>query len=453
MPTLTRRHKGRMATFACVWLVLHPFAAAAQNPTPFVGPLLPVDTLVARPAAWQPAPQPKPSVRDSFASERLFKGESCLMPHPDAVFAALPARLQTLSGREMLGQLLVVNFSGKSADNAGVVDAVNALARSEIGGVLYFRHNIGSAEDVKAVNARFQTAHPDIPAMISVDQEGGAVTRLKPTEGVPATPSAEAVAAGSLLDAERAYGAMATALADLGFSANFGPVVDLKVNPDNPVIARFGRSYGADPETVHAYARTFIDAHHDAGVATALKHFPGHGSSRDDSHDAAIDLNPTWSRTELIPFRDLIDERAPTMVMIGHLTRDELSGPDGLPASLSPVAIRNFLRNTLCFDGIVVSDDLAMEAITSRWSAAEAIELMIRAGGDIALLSLTGNPQAKVAEILDTLTARAEQDDIFARQIRHAYARVITKKLKMDEARHAARLGADARARRFVQIR
>lgn len=409
--------------------------AGAQVRIPFP----PVDTLVERPSGWQPVPPTKPSVAASFAGTKSFAGRTCLTADPEAKFRALPPALRTLSNREMLGQLLVVSFSGKTVDDAGVRATARAIARSDIGGVLYFRHNVGTAEDVRAVNHLFQSANPFLPAMIAVDQEGGTVMRIKPSEGAPSTPSAETIAAGSLSAALDAYGDMADALADLGFTVNFGPVVDLLVNEDNPVIARFGRSYGADPDKVRRYANTFIRAHHDAGIATALKHFPGHGSSTADSHERAINLDPTWSRTELIPFRDLIDDRAASMVMVGHLERQGLSGPGGLPASLSPIAIREFLRETLCFDGIVVSDDLAMQAVSSSWDAAEAVQLMIEAGGDIALLSLAGDPIAGVERILDTLAARADEDPPFADQVRHAFARVVTQKLEMADLRAAAR--------------
>lgn len=451
--TASGRHPRRARAGLCVFA----FAVAALASAPVRAevriPRPPVDVLVERPSGWSAVPRAKPSVAQSFARTKVFDGRTCMLTEPEATFAALSGELKSLSIRQMLGQLLVVSFSGRTADSPGVVATAEALAMSEIGGVLYFRHNVGSARDVSAINERLQAANPLIPAMIAVDQEGGAVKRVKASEGAPDTPSARDLAAGPLSEALRAYEAMAQALSDLGFTVNFGPVVDLEVNPDNPVIARFGRSYGADPATVRRYARTFIKAHHSAGVATALKHFPGHGSSRDDSHEGAIDLNPTWSRTELIPFRDLIDDRAATMVMVGHLELDGLSGPKALPASLSPNAIRGFLRETLCFGGLVVSDDLSMDAVSAHWDATEAVHLMIKAGGDIALLSLAGDPHAGVRQILDTLAARAQEDPYFADQIRHAFARVVTHKLAMDDLRREAVNGSAPHSQRVAEIR
>ncbi|MEM6761727.1 MAG: glycoside hydrolase family 3 N-terminal domain-containing protein [Pseudomonadota bacterium] len=358
----------------------------------------------------------------------------CEAPHPELAWARLPRPLRELSLREMIGQLLVVSYSGTKPTSKGVETARLALRRSEIGGVLTFRHNIASADDIRAINRLFADAHTLLPALVAVDQEGGAVMRVKPSEGGPATPSARDVAKGSLDEAAEAYAAMAKTLADLGFTANFGPVVDLEVNPANPVIARFGRAYSASVDVVVRYAKTFIDAHMDAGVATAVKHFPGHGSSTEDSHDRAIDLTATWSRQELLPFQQLIERDLVDMVMVGHLELDGVSGPGELPASLSPIAINGLLRETLCFGGVVVSDDLAMDAVESRWGSPEAARLMIEAGGDIALVSLpAGKGMELVREITEHLVAQAEQSEEFADKIRQAFARVVNHKLDVSE--------------------
>ncbi|MEM8664692.1 MAG: glycoside hydrolase family 3 N-terminal domain-containing protein [Pseudomonadota bacterium] len=381
----------------------------------------PLDGLIQRPDGYEARPAPKPD-----EPEALHSAGSCELSDPLLNWSALPRHLRAVPLHKKIGQLLVVSYSGKTPDARGVAIAREALENSEIGGLLTFRHNIGSASDVRAINEVFASAHPYLPAIVAVDQEGGAVMRVKPSEGGPPTPSARDVAKGSADDAADTYRAMAEALADLGFTVNFGPVVDLEVNPKNPVIARFGRAFGAEPETVLAFARAFIDAHHDAGVATALKHFPGHGSSRADSHEGAIDLTPTWSREELIPFERLIEEGRSDMVMIGHLELDGVSGPDDLPASLSPIAIDGVLRRGLCFEGLVVSDDLAMDAIENRWGSPEATRLMIEAGGDIALVSLpAGKGMELVREITDYLVEAAEASPDLRRKIEEAYVRIV----------------------------
>jgi len=392
-------------------------------------------------AAQDEVPLPPELPPTVTLARALSQARTCPPDQPTVAWARLPRTLRTVPLRQMIGQLLVVSYVGTGPDSTGVESVRQALRRSRVGGVLTFRHNIASADAIRAVNARFADAHPVLPAMIAIDQEGGAVMRVKPSEGAPATPSAADIARRPLQEAEAAYAAMAKTLADLGFTANFGPVVDLAVNPENPVIARFGRSYGASVDTVVRYAQTFIEAHRAAGVATALKHFPGHGSSSADSHDSAIDLSPTWSEDELEPFRRLIDRGAGDMVMIGHLELDGMSGPGPLPASLSPVAITEVLRGELCFDGLVVSDDLGMEAIESRWGSAEAARLLVEAGGDLALLALPAeNGMAIVGEIIDHLEAAAADSPEFAEKIRRAYTRVVHHKLDIAAIRaaHAA---------------
>lgn len=409
-------------------------AARAQA----VVPPPPLEDLVVRPDGWQALPRRAPTIAETFAG-------GCVAPDPELEWARLPRPLREVPLEAMIGQLLVVSFSGKAPDDAGVRAARAAIAASRIGGVLFFRHNIGSADEVRAVNAAFADARPfratghGLLPLLAVDQEGGAVMRLKATEGAPATPSARELAAASPEEAKAAYAQMAKNLAELGFTANFGPVVDLEVNSGNPVIAQFGRSYGADPAKVVEFAAAFVAAHRAAGVATALKHFPGHGSSTDDSHEGAIDLGPTWRRAEMVPFRDLVRTEAADMVMAGHLTLAGVTGDDGLPASISPAAIGGFLRETLCYGGIVVSDDLAMDAIARKWTAVEATRLMVEAGGDVALLSLpAGTGLELIEEIVASLTQEARRSQAFADKVRHAYARLAHHKLNMADGRPGA---------------
>ncbi len=396
---------------------------------------------IERPAEWQALPLAKPTLKETFTSR-------CTLPDPELAWFRLPPELRSLPMEAMIGQLLVVSYGGSAPSDPGVRAARKALAESRIGGVLTFRHNIASARDIAAVNAVFAEANELLPPIVAVDQEGGLVMRVKPSEGAPDTPSAADVASASPSDARATYSEMARALAELGFTANFGPVVDLAINPDNPVIARFGRSYGEDPATVTRYATTFAETHREAGVGTALKHFPGHGSSTDDSHKGAIDLTATWQRSEMVPFRDMIADDEADMIMAGHLTLDGLTA-DGLPASLSGAAIDGFLRETLCFGGVVVSDDLAMEAISSKWDALEAVTMMVEAGGDIALLSLaSGQGYEVIDQIITALADRAAESPAFANRIRRAYARIVNLKLDLAEQRTSATAPIDTAALR-----
>ena len=154
-----------------------------------------------------------------------------------------------------------------------------------------------------------------------------------------------------------------------GFNVNFGPVVDLSVNPWNTVIARRKRSYGADPDTVTSLARSFIAAHREANVVTVAKHFPGHGSSWSDSHKALPDISRSWRESELEPYVALSHDGLLDMVMVGHLYHPRFSDGEKLPSSLSANAIRALRADGyIGFHGVVVSDDMEMGAVRERYS-------------------------------------------------------------------------------------
>ena len=178
---------------------------------------------------------------------------------------------------------------------------------------------------------------------------------------------------------------MARSLAVLGINTNFAPVLDLNVNPSNPVIGKIGRSFSADPAVVTRHAGLFIRAFHDFGLLSAVKHFPGHGSSRDDSHEGFVDVSDTGSKKELEPFTALIREGLCDMVMTAHIYNRALDAE--YPATLSASTIDGLLRTQLGFEGVVVTDDLMMKAITDHYGLESAIERAVLAGADILLFA------------------------------------------------------------------
>lgn len=333
------------------------------------------------------------------------------------------------SVEEMVGQLLVVGFTGKTPSSASATAVRKEIAEGRVGGVLFLRHNIGSAADVKALTAGFASAGTP-PPLLMIDQEGGLVSRLSAKIGFPATPSAEAVAHANSPEAARAvYGKMAQALKAWGFNVNLAPIADVAVNPNNPVIAKAGRAYSADPQVVAAYDRAFVTAHRAAGVAPTLKHFPGHGSSASDSHNGAVDITRTWSEAELIPYRELIDAGLVDIIMIGHLRLDRHGTGSTLPASISPDIVAGMLRSELCFNGVVMTDDLIMRAIRNRMSASDAVIAALKAGNDLIVVSgdsSTGPdfPQ----EVAAAVAAEAANDPAFRQSIAASYGRVMALK-------------------------
>ncbi|WIY51674.1 glycoside hydrolase family 3 N-terminal domain-containing protein [Devosia sp. YIM 151766] len=344
-----------------------------------------------------------------------------------------PAAAATLE--QMAGQMIVVGFEGDGADDDGVEAVTAELAAGRLGGVMYLKKNVADLASVREMNARFRAAAPDLPAFITLDQEGGSVERLTRDVGFKEIPNAASIAANhSPLAAERIYGEMARAIAAEGFTVNFGPVADLGSNPDNQIIARFGRAFSAEADIVAAYDEAFIRAHHHAGLITALKHFPGHGSSTADSHEGFVNITRTWKPEELEPYRTLIGAGLVDMVMVGHLYHADYAEGDGeTPSSLSPRWIDGVLRDELGFDGVVISDDLEMAAIRDHFTLEETVTRAVRAGMDVLLFSNTAKYRPGLSgEVLDILLAEAEADPAFAARIEESYGRIVALKARIE---------------------
>ncbi|SMQ66997.1 beta-N-acetylhexosaminidase [Devosia lucknowensis] len=351
-----------------------------------------------------------------------------------ALIAAVPAA-HAQSLEQMAGQMIVVGFEGNSPDDSGVESVREDLAAGRLGGVMYLKKNVASLSTVREMNVQFRAAAPDLLPFITLDQEGGAVERLTKDVGFKEIPNAATVAQRNSPEKAKAiYAAMAEGIAAEGFSVNFGPVADLNTNPDNQIIARFGRSYSADPAVVTAYDAAFIEAHRAAGLATALKHFPGHGSSTADSHEGFVDITASWDAAELEPYRALIADGLADMVMVGHLYHADYADGDGeTPSSLSPRWIDGVLREDLGFDGVVISDDLEMGAIRDHFTLEQTVTRAVRAGMDILLFSNTADYRPGLSdEILAILLAEAEADPEFAARIEESYGRIVALKARLD---------------------
>jgi len=333
---------------------------------------------------------------------------------------------------EMIGQMLIVGFDGTRPQQKWPRKLGALLAKGHIGGVIFLKRNLSNAPNARALTRFFSQSASRHPAFIAVDQEGGSVQRLAGNVGLKRINSAQRVAAK--LGPEQAYDYyrnVARQLSQFGFNVNFGPVLDLNTNPQNPIIGRIGRSYSRDPEIVARYGAAFVRAHQAEGVITALKHFPGHGSSRKDSHLGFVDISETWQEQELVPFARLIADGLADMVMIGHLHlgRYQSRGDERLPATLSRVLLGDVLRGQLKFDGVVVSDDMEMGAIRKRYAPGEALVRAIRAGNDLLILSgTTAGQTASPEHYIAAIKQAALEDPALKTQITQSYLRIVALK-------------------------
>jgi beta-N-acetylhexosaminidase len=325
-----------------------------------------------------------------------------------------------------IGQMLMMGFSGGVLSNTNPV--VDDIRDRHIGGVLLFDGNIQSSGQLKRLTADLQALSAPMPLFIAVDQEGGNVARLKPQNGFSPTVSQQYL--GNLDDlptTQRYAETTAATLAEHGININLAPVVDLNVNPANPVIGRYGRSFSADPAIVTTHSEQVIATHWAHRVYCTLKHFPGHGSSHADSHLGFVDVTGTWSRAELQPYAEILRMGLCDMVMTAHIYNAHLD-PD-LPATLSHKTITGLLRGELGFNGVVMTDDMQMKAITANYSFDTAIQLAVKAGVDIIMIGdnrLFGpNTTARAIAIIKQMVASGA---IAPDRIDESYERIMTLK-------------------------
>lgn len=293
--------------------------------------------------------------------------------------------VEAMSLREAVGQMFVVSIEGTQMNSY----TERAIRERDVGGVLLFGSNMRSEAQVRSLTGSMQSA-AEIPLLVAVDQEGGAVSNAPWVSPQPA--AAEVGARGDPAEARRIAREMGRELSAAGVNADFAPVVDTGGGA-----AIGSRSYGDDPTLVGRMGAAAIRGFREAGIMSAAKHFPNHGPATADSHTGrpivSHDLE-TVKSYDLPPFRDAVDAGAP-MVMVSHLVYPAMD-PD-LPASLSPAAMR-LLREELGFGGVIVTDDLSMEAATRGGSVSEAAVAAARAGADAMILSGTAADQAAAQE-------------------------------------------------------
>lgn len=347
-----------------------------------------------------------------------------------------------VSLRDKIGQMLIMGFDGKTVNGQSAI--IKAIDKDNIGGVLLFDYdyntktydkNIESPNQLKQLTSDLQSFttqlnlkhhRPQLPLLISVDYEGGQVNRLKEEYGFPPTLSAEKVGRRSASKAEQSAEAMAVTLNNAGINLDFAPVLDLNVNPDNPIIGKKERSFSADPLKAAQYAAIYSRHFINKKIQCAYKHFPGHGSSLADSHLGFVDVTETWQSYELDPYKNLLNHDSSCgVVMTAHIVNRQLD-ETGLPATLSHKILTGLLRKQLHFNGIIVSDDMHMKAITDNYTLDHALVLTINAGTDMLIF---GNNLAQKPEepekLIDIIEAKVLNGEISEERINQAYQRIM----------------------------
>lgn len=290
-----------------------------------------------------------------------------------------------------LGQLFIIGFSGCAIDSTSPI--ARDITERNLGGVILFdtilgnisgKGNIVSPAQLRTLTSKLQSLS-STTLLITIDQEGGKVRRLKEKHGFSHLPSAAEIGGFTgYQESKRWARTTGDMLAGAGINMNFAPVADVNSNPHNPIIGKIDRSFSADPTEVTKHCEIWLDEQNRAGVMGCLKHFPGHGSSKLDSHENFVDISDTWSKNELEPYRTLIKSGQAKAIMMGHLYHRNFD--DNHPASLSYRTITGYLREKMGFDGVVITDDLQMKAITSRYGLLDAIVHSLNGGADMIII-------------------------------------------------------------------
>ena len=319
---------------------------------------------------------------------------------PTAAQTAAEKRLAEMSTEEKVGQLFIIRPAAldtsltpaqiSDASKYGVTELSDAMAETlkqyPAGGFAFFGKNITSPEQLEGFAGALNAARPSL--FMAVDEEGGSVSRIANSKGFDVTKYDSMESVGDTGDAENARNVGVTIGAYLkkyGFNLDFAPDADVNTNPDNMVIG--DRSFGSDGELVAKMVSAEIDGLHQSGVMSCAKHFPGHGDTKGDTHTQFVYVDKSWEQLqscELIPFKAAIGAGT-DMIMAAHIAARNVTDDD-LPSSMSYEMITGKLRGELGYEGIVITDGMAMGAVTQRYSSAEAAVKAIQAGADIVLM-------------------------------------------------------------------
>lgn len=365
-------------------------------------------------------------------SRLLFVVLFCLV-----LLAPGSARAENLSVEYMAGQMIMAGFRGLDVDETSPV--VRDIRERHLGGVILFDRdvalkspvrNIQSPDQVRRLIARLQ-GHATTPLLVGVDQEGGRVQRLKGENGFAETPSARRLGAGTLAATMHVGAEVGQQLRNCGFNMDFAPCLDVAVAPDGAAIGALGRSFSSNPEIVAAHGMAFIEGLHSAGVLACIKHFPGHGSAVGDTHLGVVDVTRTWTRSELVPFRQAVKAGLADAVMTAHVFNANLD-PER-PATLSPDVLGGLLRKELGFSGVVITDDLDMRAVADRYGLERAAVMAVQAGADMLLLgnNLRYDPDV-TARVHGALVRAVEAGELTRKRLAESCMRILCLKARLD---------------------
>ncbi len=366
------------------------------------------------------------------------------------------AILASMSLEHKVGQLFMVTLHGSALTEVGA----QHLRQWQPGGVVLFGENVGTPAAVTRLTNGYQSTITEaggVPLLVSIDQEGGVVTRL--TDGFTMFPTPILIGAAGAEMAYRVGQASAEELSAVGINMNLAPVADLETYKDNPIISR--RAWGSDGEIAGEALAAFIRGSQSLNVLTTAKHFPGHGETRQDSHGELPVLNLTRERletVEFVPFERAI-EAGVAAVMVAHIDYPALDPQPLMPASLSQPIITGVLREQLGFNGLIMTDALDMNAVDMNYNFYDAVVMSLQAGTDLLAMGPSIGPnvfEAAMQRVVDEVRA----GNIPEARIDESVRRILETKQRfgildwqpLDPATAAERVNLEAHAQLFEEL-
>ena len=309
-----------------------------------------------------------------------------------------------------IGQMIMIGIGENTAFTAK--DSLPLEIRSnKTGGIVLYEKNIAKSNSKEALKKLVADLQKEaaVPLFVSIDEEGGKVHRMKEKYGFVGMPSAAYLGKLDNVDSTYFYTRKLAAVMEYcGINLNYAPLVDLALNPSNPVIAKIERSYSDDPEKVARHAMASIRAHHDFHIKTIIKHFPGHGSSSTDSHLGITDVTNSWKFMELQPYKTILQSGNYDAIMTG------------------------ILRDFMGYKEVIFSDDMQMYAISKNYGFETAIKLAILAGVDVLMFANNVNPKDRISatEVHAIIKKLVTGGQVSSERINESYQRIMVLKRK-----------------------
>lgn len=288
-------------------------------------------------------------------------------------------KIDSMTLEQKIGQLFIVGFEGDIIND----EIIDLVKNQEVGGLIYFSRNVVDSNQIITLNNEIKAIKKDIPLFISVDEEGGVVSRV-PDEFLK-LPSSGYI--GKFDDENLSYNIgsiISKELKSLGFNMDFAPVLDIDSNPNNTVIGE--RAFGNNADIVSKLGIKTMEGLRDGGIIPVVKHFPGHGDTDIDSHYGLPIVTKTLeelNNLEFIPFKNAIENGA-DVVMVSSIILSSIDSE--YPATMSKKVTTDILRNKLNFDGVIATDDMTMGAIMDNYNLTDAVIMAINAGNDLILV-------------------------------------------------------------------